>query len=216
MLSSMPMCFNLFGPLVNDRTLAVRLLDSLVPEGVAEITSVALEWAPKPAGEYLGDKTAFDAYFEYRSVDGRDCALGVETKLTEPFSPKVYDSEAYRRWMRVPNAPWRPDADAKVHAKVHNQLWRLHLLAVAMRHHPHSRYAVTRLMIVRHPDDPDCGRIVSRYRQLLRDGDDSLLDMPLDRLIDSWTTSVQEGPDSDWLRAFRVRYLELERSAPYA
>ena len=76
MLSSQPMCFNLFGPLVQDHALAARLLDPLVPEIVAEVTRVAIEWAPEPAADYLGDRTAFDAFIEYRSTAGRLCALG--------------------------------------------------------------------------------------------------------------------------------------------
>src|SRR5687767_2286077 len=38
MLSSQPMCFNLFGPLVRDTALAARLLPTLVPEHDAEVT----------------------------------------------------------------------------------------------------------------------------------------------------------------------------------
>lgn len=59
MLSSQPMCFNLFGPLVRDRALAARLLPALVPEAISEVTRVVVEWAPEPAPDYLGDKTAF-------------------------------------------------------------------------------------------------------------------------------------------------------------
>ena len=43
--------------------------------------------------------------------------------------------------------------------------------------------------------------------------DDSLIDMPLDRLIDIWTATVADGSHRGWINEFRVRYLELERSA---
>ncbi len=90
--------------------------------------------------------------------DGRSCALGIETKLTEPFSQNEYDGDRYRRWMRVADSPWLPTADASVHAIDHNQLWRDHLLAVALRCHPRSRYDTTRLMVVRHPEDVECAQ----------------------------------------------------------
>ena len=213
MLSSQPMCFNLFGPLVRDHALAARLLDPLVPETVAEVTRVAIEWAPEPAADYLGDRTAFDAFIEYRSTAGRLCALGIETKLTEPFSKDEYDGERYRRWMRQPNAVWRPDAGAHVQAIEHNQLWRDHLLAFALGHRRHSPYAAARLMLVRHPEDRDCARVLEGYRRLLRDGDDSLLDTPLDHILAAWVAAVDTGPYRDWLDGFRLRYLDLERSA---
>lgn len=216
MLSSQPMCFNLFGPLVKNCTLARQLLSPLVPEGVAEVTRVAIEWAPEPKGNYLDDGTSFDAFIEYRTSDGQLCGLGVETKLTEPFSPKEYDGEGYRRWMRVLDSPWRPDADGSVHAIQHNQLWRDHLLTVALRHQPNSSYASTRLMVVRHPEDNDCSNVLAGYRKLLRDKDDSLIDMPLDRLVDAWAAVLADAPQRDWMQDVRVRYLELERSASCA
>jgi hypothetical protein len=216
MLSSQPMCFNLFGPLAADYALAARLLAPLLPEGISEVTSVALEWAPDPASEYLDDGTAFDAYIEYRSKDGRLCALGIETKLTEPFSQREYDRDAYRRWMGSPDSPWRADAERSVQIIAHNQLWRDHLLAVAMKGHAASQHAIARLLVVRHPEDHDCERILSGYRKLLHDGDDSLLDLTLNRLIDGWAATTGEGPHSLWLREFRLRYLALERSSSYS
>jgi len=207
------MCFNLFGPLINNRVLARHLLAPLVPERVVEVTCVAIEWAPVPCEAYLGDHTAFDAFIEYRTTKSRLCALAIETKLSEPFSQKHYDGEHYRRWMRVPDAPWRADASEYVANIKHNQLWRDHLLAVAVRHQPNSAYAISRLMLVRHPDDGDCGRVLASYRHLLRDNDNSLLDMPLDRLTDVWMKAMADGTQRDWIQEFRVRYLELERSA---
>ena len=211
MLSSQPMCFNLFGPLLHNRELARELAASLVPEELGEVTRVSLEWAPEPAEDYLADQTAFDAFIEYRDLGGRLCALGIETKLTEPFSPHEYDGESYRRWMRVPDAPWRPEAASLVHDISHNQLWRDHLLAVALRNHPRSPYSVARLMLVRHPDDHDCAHVLGGYQRLLRVGDDTLLDMSLDRLVGAWQ-EVADDQCRDWLNAFRLRYLDLERS----
>jgi hypothetical protein len=213
MLSSQPMCFNLFGLFINNRQLACRLLAPLVPEKMAEVTRVAIEWAPEPRNAYLDDRTAFDAFIEYRDVDRRLYALGIETKLSEPFSQKEYDGERYRRWMRVQDSPWRPEADSTVHAIKHNQLWRDHLLVVALSHQEKSPYTKTRLMLVRHPEDRECANVLAGYGKLLRDKDDSLIDMPLDSLIDTWRSVIGEGPEREWIQAFRVRYLELESSA---
>ncbi len=213
MLSSQPMCFNLFGPLVKDYRLARCLLAQILTDEIAEVTAVALEWAPEPAEQYLGDRTAFDAFVEYKTTDGRLCALGVETKLTEPFSQKEYDGDRYRRWMRIQGAPWRPEAELQVHAIYHNQLWRDHLLAVALRYHPRSEYAKVQLMVIHHPADPESSRAIRGYRQLLRDGDDTVLDVTLDVLVAKWTSAMGASPHSEWLREFGVRYLDFDRSA---
>ena len=70
------------------------------------MTEVRFEWAPAPASEYLNDRTTFDAFIEYETEGGRVGFIGIETKLCEPFSPREYDREEYRRWM-TEDAPWR-------------------------------------------------------------------------------------------------------------
>ena len=57
LLSSQPMCFNLFGALDENRELATRLLDTILPGEVAEVLKVKVEYAPEPASEYLADST---------------------------------------------------------------------------------------------------------------------------------------------------------------
>ena len=85
MLTSQAMCFNLFGELALDLELATVLARSLWGDHVVDVTSVRFEWAPSPRGDYLDDRTAFDAVIEYEAADGQRGFIGVETKLTEPF-----------------------------------------------------------------------------------------------------------------------------------
>jgi hypothetical protein len=92
MLSSQALCFNASGFLRNHFDPLGGLLGDLLPLEIEAIERVECEWAP-PAPEHLGDRTAFDAYIEYRDERGRRCFLGVETKYTEPFSQKEYESE---------------------------------------------------------------------------------------------------------------------------
>ena len=211
MLSSQPMCFNLFGPLVNDLNLARKFLSTLVPDKVAEVIRVEFEWAPQPAEEYLNDRTAFDAFFEYRTESGDLAGLGIETKLVEPFSQNVYDRPEYRRWMDLPGSPWNPDALDKVQDIKHNQLWRDHLLAVSLQLHPSSPYNIVRLMLVNHPEDVDAGRNISEYKKLLKN-DNSLLSLSLDKIIESWFSVVNNNDTLNWLLAFKMRYLDLHLS----
>ena len=210
MLSSMPMCFNLFGPLVGEPALAGRLVGGLLPGEVAEVRAVHLEYAPEPASGYLDDRTAFDAFIEYRRPDGALAALGIETKLTEAFSGRHYDRPAYRRWMQGPRSPWREDAHDLVDAVEHNQLWRDHLLAVALRDRAGSPYAACRLALVRHPEDWDCAGVVAGYRELLKPEDDTFLDLPLDELLDRWAAGEPGAPHDGWLGELRRRYLDLQ------
>ena len=152
MLSSQPMCFNLFGELACDVDLATVLARALWGDHVRKVTSVDFEWAPLPPADYLDDRTAFDAFIDYEASDGKRGFVAIETKLTEPFSRKVYKGSKYRRWM-TQDAPWREDAADEVAHISHNQLWRDHLLAWALLKRPGSEYRHGRLAVVFHGKD---------------------------------------------------------------
>lgn len=112
MLSSQPMAFNLFAPLALDQAQAPKLVSALIDQPVQQVDRVVFEYAPEPVADYLGDATAFDAFVEFTLVNGGRGFVGIETKLTEPFSRAPYplaERPLYQRWVRHPAAPWRPE-----------------------------------------------------------------------------------------------------------
>ena len=208
MLSSQPMCFNLFSPLALDLSLTTRLVRALWGKSIEHVTNVYIEWAPKPKKEYLNDKTAFDAFIEYEKEDRKFGFIGIETKLTEPFSDDFNDKgERYSRWMNE-DSPWGADALNKAPNKKHNQLLRDHLLAWALLRHPDSKYTEGCLSVVYHPEDPHCGEIVKGYRALLHDKK-TFSAFSLDEIVSAWKPLVK---DTSWLSDFELRYLLLEKS----
>ena len=206
MLSSQPMCFNLLGPLVGQGQRAGRLIGALLGEPVREV-EVTLEWAPQPASDYLADRTACDAFILYRRGDGGLSALCIETKLTESFSPTVYDGEAYRRWMR--GAPFRADAHDTVATSPFNQLWRNHLLALALRER--DGYAAVRSVVVHHPLDTRAQATVAEYRGLLT-SEETFGSWTLAAVVEAFR-GVALSAEQTWLDAFQRRYLDMEESA---
>lgn len=216
MLSSQPMCFNLFGMMVNDLDLATTLWKQVFPDKIGRIRRVLFEYAPEPKGEYLEDNTAFDAFIEYLDLDDKLSFIGIETKLTEKFSQKIYDKESYRKWMNE-NSPWLPNVGDSIAQKDHNQLWRDHLLAWSMLEHKDSKYNSGMLMLVRHPEDVKCSRVVQEYESLLNENelaysDRTFYDMPLDILMSIWKSVPLSDNNSTWLAKFCLRYLELHVS----
>ena len=206
MLSSQPMCFNLFGELALDHELATGLVRVLWGEHIARVTGVYIEWAPEPAAEYLDDRTAFDAFIEYETRDGRAGFVGTETKLSEPFSVHRYDKPEYRRWM-TPDGPWRADSGGEVAKQEHNQLWRDHLLSWSLLRHPESKYAEGGLSVVYHPEDRRCRDVIAGYRALLRDTA-TFSSFDLAQVVSAWKPLAGQ-----WLARFEQRYLALGRSA---
>jgi hypothetical protein len=218
LMSSQPMCFNLMGPIALGMQGAEKLVGALVGiDDVRRVVRVIVEHAPSPAAEYLGDLTSFDAFIEYERADGRLYFVGIETKLTEPFSADRYplsERPAYSRWLHSPSVPWREEKWADLDDVGHNQLFRDHLLAVALAERDRQTYAGGSLVLVRHPGDTKCARAVATYRECLHDPL-AFVDRPLDGIVRRWAPIVRGTPWESWLSAFERRFVDLRDSEEY-
>ena len=134
MLSSMPLCFNLFGYLRRHPVETARSLAAVLGLDIEEIEDgdIVVEWAPDPAA-HLGDGTAFDAFIPYWTSERRRAFLGVETKYTELFSPRRYESPRYDAKTQDPRSGFKAGAEKVLVESPTNQLWRNALLAHSLR-----------------------------------------------------------------------------------
>jgi hypothetical protein len=216
MLSSQPLCFNLFGPAARDRDWATALFTALdgVPQDI-RVERVLFEFAPDRA-QHLRDNTSFDAFVEYTRPDGRRGFIGIETKLTEPFSQDKYDfGDRYSRWLTKQGWWWRTGSEAEFSKKQFNQLWRNHLLTFAMLHQDVPTYSEGLCAVVYHQEDSACRPAIHAYRNHLRDEiQPTLLEWPLKDLLEHWKTKVATRQQREWFNAFWLRYLDLAASEP--
>jgi hypothetical protein len=83
MLRSEDIPFNLFAPLIGRPELTNRLSYRILGVELLPPYQFELEWEPKPADKYLGDRTSFDTYIECTDDHGRVIAVGIEEKYTE-------------------------------------------------------------------------------------------------------------------------------------
>lgn len=214
MLSSQPMCFNLFAPIALDRELAPALLAGILGTEVAHVDSVIIEHAPKPKSDYLDDNTSFDAYVEYRKPNGARSFVGIETKLTEPFTQTVYarSDPGRARWVEHAKAPWLTSAHELLDARGHNQLWRDHMLGFAHAMRAKEPYASWSVAVVRHSLDHKCGRAMEAYGKCVQAGDETLVDRPLDGIAERMRARVSGTRWAGWWREFERRYVDLSAS----
>ncbi|HJN15958.1 MAG TPA: hypothetical protein QGH10_10725 [Armatimonadota bacterium] len=214
MLSSQPMCFNLFGHLHTRPELATPLVSALGYQDVDDVTCVKIEYAPSPKEEYLNDATAFDAYIEYKLADGQRGFIGIETKLSEHFSDKDYPIDdcrhRYSEWTDREGSPWPRESRDKLDDKLHNQLWRNHMLVEA--HKVVGEYSCGDLLLVRHEDDGACGKIAKGYGDLCKPDDRSFRELTLEQIVAAWRPIACDPTDGAWLDAFHRRYCDLSAS----
>lgn len=61
LLSSQPLCFNLFGELYYDLELATRFFSQLFPNRIEKVLDIKFEYSPSRGNQkYIGDHSAFD------------------------------------------------------------------------------------------------------------------------------------------------------------
>ena len=95
MLSSMPMCFNLFADLrvllKNDSHEATRIARLLFTgiDWIEELVEVDVEFIPVPIEKYINDRSAFDAMLVVKDKDGQKGLISVETKYTDLLGSNV-------------------------------------------------------------------------------------------------------------------------------
>lgn len=92
-LSSQPMAFNLFFPLIKIveceqgqiklAEVVTKLLNVNKELHIERITEVGLEFIPEYYKDCLNDKTAMDAYMRYSTKDGKIGIIAIETKYTD-------------------------------------------------------------------------------------------------------------------------------------
>ncbi|MFM8303197.1 MAG: PGN_0703 family putative restriction endonuclease, partial [Actinomycetota bacterium] len=210
LLASQPMAFNLFGPLVDDRNrdLATAVLRQIVPD----VDQVTLGDIERPS-DALGDRTAFDVYFEYRRNDGTTACIAIETKLSEPFSQKAYDWNHYLGSPGFDPAVWTTADPGALGNLRWSQLWRNHLLARAES--ARRGFDEPTVLVVHHPQDLACVKTVNGYRQLLRDRD-RCRSVDVATVLDAVRTASEPTGVPEWVEEFADRYLRFGLSAPLA
>jgi hypothetical protein len=210
LLSSMPLCFNLFGQLHAKTPAAARVLGAALGLEITTVDQVLVEHTPPAAKAMLEDRTAFDAFVTYTTRTGAKGFVGVETKYTEPFSPRSHRPDHYQRLPAYRAAGFRPSAAERLGRTATNQLWRNTLLAAATRQT--GNYDLGHAVVIAGRDDLVAWKAVAAVRAELHDPDGMLRSVSLERLVEQCRL---EPSLAGWAAQFRRRYLELSPIADH-
>ncbi|MDF2094289.1 hypothetical protein P0Y31_18245 [Knoellia sp. 3-2P3] len=208
MLSSMPMCFNLFGAMRGEDEFLL-LFQRLFDARATAIVDIVCEWTPPDRNGQLGDRTAFDAVVLYETAGG-PAFCGIETKYTEPFSQKIYEPSRYNHYREVTHeSGWfaAPTADIEVlQSPSANQLWRNTMLAARLdQHQSHGRGSLAVVALAGDPGVRKARDIVSPT--LSESHADRLHYVTLEDILE---VTEQLAPElAWWATSFRRRYIDF-------
>ncbi len=195
LLSSMPMCFNLFGGLgsLEQITNAVK---SWWPDVPGSVTEVIFEWSPgRLDPQYLGNRSAFDVAFLLDLGGGRRGVIGVETKYHEHAVPVAIKPERVARYREVAEASGvfddatigsllaGPHTEPPSVADPRSQIWLDHLLALSMLQHPSAGWEFARFVIVYPDANPSWSTLAGEYQALVGLGEPTFGTASFDQLL---------------------------------
>lgn len=124
LLSSQPLCFNLFGHLSSDPSALLSWVRSFQND-VSTVDDVRLEWAP-PTGNTGG--SAFDAFVIYTRSDSARGFLGIECKYAENLA-KAQPKPTHDKFkIETTNGPWHAGAETRLDRPRLRQFWYNQLL----------------------------------------------------------------------------------------
>lgn len=205
LLSSQPLCFNLFAELRLDLSSASHLVSEFTGGRFREVRSISFEHSPgRGDPRYTADRSAFDVFLECTTSTGGLGFVGVEVKYHENLlGPPAEHKTRYDEIAEM-MACFDPGTRAALTAPLLQQIWRDHLLAGITRSVDGYDDA---LFVMLHPKDNEhCRNAVAAYRACLAD----------DRSFAAWTledvaTCLQLPLRHDWVNLFIDRYLAFEK-----
>ncbi len=207
LLSSQPLCFNLFGELHFDLELATEYFRRLFPNRIDSVTAVKFEYSPgRGDTKYMGDRSAFDVFIEYTKGD-RQGFICIEVKYTESLKEETKDlanKNFKQRYADLTNdcGMFKPDSIDFLRLPPLSQIWRDHLLSVATKQDYDEGFFVFLFPV----QNIHCQTGIDRYKEYLA-FDTEEMNGFYPRYLEEFINTLSDLVQTDWARELKLRYI---------
>lgn len=187
MLSSMPMCFNLFADLrellINDQDEASRVIKEIFSEfaWIDKVIYVDVEFIPVPITSYTNDKTAFDAMILAEDKKGKKGLISIETKYTDLLGSNSSSNTEHKDQIIKDNKIFDGDLVKELLEKGYKQIHRNYLLTYIYANKQNFKY-FTNIIISPNDDKPSVKELEKLKSHLLQK-DESIMKISLEEII---------------------------------
>ena len=211
MLSSQPLCFNLFGEMSYNKELATVVFQHLFPNRLDKVEEVKFEYHPdrKNLEKYTGDRSAFDVFVEY-SKGNKKGFIGIEVKyaesLREEAKSKAFETferhkERYTHWSKQGHFKSGESIDV-LKCPPLSQIWRDHLLCIATK----QDYNEGIFVFLFPKENKECQNGVDEYKkQLSSANEDTNCFYP--RYLDDFIDALAAISNEEWVKELKERYI---------
>ena len=207
MLSSQPLCFNLFGGLKLDADKANRFFRHLLPDYVASVEGVYFEHSPgrgNPA--FTDDHTAFDVFVTCTTLAGHKGFIAIEVKYSETMNEPPATMRPRYEELRGMVGVFREPAAHALRGNPLQQLWREHMLSRVMIES--GLYDQGRFIVIYPAQNNNCAAAVHAYSTHLASDDPAVSgfqSVTLETCLDSFRSIG----DDETATALHERYLDF-------
>ncbi len=220
LLSSQPLCFNLFGELKLNSDRALQFFNTLYDNYFKSIDNIEFEYNPARRDPRLtGDRSAFDVFVEYTSIAGNKGFIGIEVKYAETLNEgadsvndilnKQFCNEPRSRrdrYRELSHGLFTESSYSELEQLPAFQIWRDHLLAVSMCRAFPEKYDEGVFLFLAPYSNKKCREGVERYKDLLLnpEGVDSHF---CHAWLEEYIETLDRVFDEDWTKEMKARYI---------
>lgn len=221
LLSSQPLCFNLFGELRLNLKKALQFFNTLYDNYFKSIDRIEFEYNPARRDPRLtGDRSAFDVFVEYTSVVGRKGFIGIEVKYSETLNEgadtvedilnKQFCNEPRTRrdrYRELSKGLFAETSCEELEQLPAFQIWRDHLLAVSMCKAFPEKYDEGVFLFLAPYSNKNCRDGVVKYKNLLLNPEVSLDSHFCYAWLEEYIETLDKVFGEDWTKDMKTRYL---------
>ena len=220
LLSSQPLCFNLFGELKLNHNKALQFFNILYNNYFSSIDNILFEYNPSRRDPQLtGDRSAFDVFVEYTSKNGKHGFIGIEVKYSETLMEgrDTVDDILNKQFCNEPRT--RRDRYRELSIGLFGetkfeqleklplfQIWRDHLLAVSMANAFTEKYDEGIFLFLSPHSNVPCREGVEEYVRILEkpEGMNSYF---FHDWLEDYIDTLDTVFDKEWTKQMAIRYL---------
>ncbi len=218
LMSSMPMAFNLFHPLMMLQVQQPAALDKMIQNAfpnfpIHKIKEIGLEFIPTPIEHYTNDKSAMDASISFWDKDGGEYIIAIETKYTDSLGTNTSSDKVFNKQIDILRNLnlFTPEAIDKLTEREIpiSQIYRNFMLTEKYRQVQVLKDSYSIILAPKnHPST--VGEIRSLKQYLKNEDSYKLTDYKLEDFV---STLISYCPVEylEWLNWFYDRYLNFEK-----
>jgi hypothetical protein len=169
LLSSQPLCFNLFGSLKLNAPMGNQFFQRLFPDFVQNVIGIYFEHSPgrhNPA--FTDDHTAFDIFVTCTTTSGEKGFLAIEVKYSESMNEPAASLRPRYDQLSADCAVFKDPAASALRENPLQQLWREHMLCQSLI--ANGLYNHGRFIVIYPEQNNNCDAAINAYRTHLIDG----------------------------------------------